>query len=55
MLAAGFYNRTSVGEVKAMISEAGFTPAQRLTNYEIVQEFRRDSGYTPVPVPVTSG
>ena len=39
MLAAGFYNRTSVDEVKTLISEAGFTPAQRLTNYEIVKVF----------------
>jgi cyclic dehypoxanthinyl futalosine synthase len=39
MLAAGFYNRTSTEEVKTMISEAGFTPAQRLTNYEIEKVF----------------
>jgi CofH subfamily radical SAM domain protein len=39
MLAAGFYNRTSTEEVKTMISEAGFTPVQRLTNYEIVKVF----------------
>jgi len=36
MLAAGFYNRTTEEEVKEMISEAGFYPTQRLTNYELV-------------------
>ena len=35
MLAAGFYNRTTEDEVREMISEAGFSPIQRLTNYEI--------------------
>ena len=42
MLAAGFYNRTTEDEVRALISEAGFRPAQRLTNYEIVREFERE-------------
>ncbi len=37
MLAAGFYNRTTEDEVREMISEAGFAPIQRLTNYEIVE------------------
>ncbi|MDP6667833.1 MAG: CofH family radical SAM protein [Dehalococcoidia bacterium] len=37
MLAAGFYNRTTEDEVREMISEAGFSPVQRLTNYEIVE------------------
>lgn len=37
MLAAGFYNRTTEDEVREMISEAGFSPIQRLTNYEIVE------------------
>ena len=37
MLAAGFYNRTTEDEVREMISEAGFLPIQRLTNYEIVE------------------
>ena len=36
MLAAGFYNRTTEDEVREMISEAGYSPIQRLTNYEIV-------------------
>ena len=36
MLAAGFYNRTTEDEIKDMISEAGFIPTERLTNYEIV-------------------
>jgi len=37
MLAAGFYNRTTEDEVREMISEAGFSPIQRLTNYEIAE------------------
>ncbi|MBT4125540.1 MAG: CofH family radical SAM protein [Chloroflexi bacterium] len=36
MLAAGFYNRTTENEVREMISEAGYSPIQRLTNYELV-------------------
>jgi cyclic dehypoxanthinyl futalosine synthase len=39
MLAAGFYNRTTVEEVMSLIREAGFQPAQRTTLYEIVQRF----------------
>jgi len=39
MLAAGFYNRTTVEEVVTLIREAGFQPAQRTTLYEIVQRF----------------
>jgi 2-iminoacetate synthase ThiH len=39
MLAAGFYNRTTVEEVMTLIREAGFQPAQRTTLYEIVQRF----------------
>ncbi len=42
MLAAGFYNRTTEDEVRSLISEAGFRPAQRLTNYELVREFERE-------------
>jgi len=42
MLAAGFYNRTTEDEVRALISDAGYRPAQRLTNYEIVREFDRE-------------
>ena len=37
MLAAGFYNRTTEDEVREMIVEAGFSPVERLTNYEIVE------------------
>ncbi len=43
MLAAGFYNRTTVDEIKALIREAGFTPAQRTTKYEVVQVFAQDA------------
>lgn len=51
MLAAGFYNRTTEDEVRALISEAGFRPAQRLTNYEIVREFERSAdGTAPLPL-----
>jgi cyclic dehypoxanthinyl futalosine synthase len=39
MLAAGFYNRTTVEEVMALIREAGFQPVQRTTLYEITQRF----------------
>ncbi len=39
MLAAGFYNRTTEQEIRMMIEDVGFTPAQRLTNYDIVQVF----------------
>ncbi|MFQ5512116.1 MAG: cyclic dehypoxanthinyl futalosine synthase [Candidatus Krumholzibacteriia bacterium] len=41
MNAAGFYNRTTVEEIKALIRDAGFTPAQRTTLYEIIREFGR--------------
>ena len=37
MLAAGFYNRTTEDEVREMISEAGYSPIQRLTNYDLVE------------------
>ncbi len=37
MLAAGFYNRTTEDEVREMISEAGYSPMQRLTNYDLVE------------------
>jgi cyclic dehypoxanthinyl futalosine synthase len=39
MLAAGFYTRTTVDEIKELIREAGFAPAQRTTEYEIMQRF----------------
>ena len=51
MLAAGFYNRTTEDEVRELISEAGFRPAQRLTNYEIVRQFDRE---VSVPVGATT-
>ena len=46
MLAAGFYNRTTENEVREMISEAGFQPTQRLTNYEIVEDASPDTAFT---------
>ena len=39
MQEAGWYNRTTVEEIVATIQEAGFTPAQRTTLYEIVRHF----------------
>ena len=35
--AADFVNKTTVGEIIALIREAGFTPAQRTTTYEILK------------------
>ena len=37
MQEAGFYNRTSVEEVCNIIRDAGFTPAQRTTLYEVLR------------------
>ena len=39
MQEAGHYNRTTVDEIKALIRDAGFAPAQRTTLYEIVERF----------------
>ena len=41
MLAAGFYNRTTVEEIKTIISDAGFAPAQRTTEYDILERFEQ--------------
>ena len=54
MLAAGFYNRTTEDEVRTMVSDAGFRPAQRLTNYEIVREFDLERASKPLPVAVAN-
>jgi len=51
MLAAGFYNRTTEDEVQAMISDAGFTPAQRNTEYDILRRFDEQP---PSPRPMTA-
>ncbi len=37
--AADYVNRTTVEEVVTLIREAGFTPAQRTTTYEILRDF----------------
>jgi cyclic dehypoxanthinyl futalosine synthase len=37
--AAGFVNQTTVEEIKILIREAGFRPAQRTTTYEILEYF----------------
>ena len=39
MQEAGHYVRTSVEEMQTMIREAGFTPAQRDTHYQILKTF----------------
>jgi len=39
MQEAGFFNRTTVDEIVALIRDAGFRPAQRTTLYEVVREF----------------
>ena len=39
MQEAGFYNRTSVEEVTNIIRDAGFTPAQRTTLYEVLRHY----------------
>jgi len=44
MLSAGFYNRTTVDEIRTLISDAGFAPARRTTEYEIVERFPMDRG-----------
>jgi cyclic dehypoxanthinyl futalosine synthase len=37
--ATGFINQTSTEEIKTLIREAGFRPAQRTTLYEVIQYF----------------
>lgn len=49
MLEAGHYNRTTVEEIKTIISEAGFAPAQRTTEYEILERFEPEASLA-VPV-----
>jgi hypothetical protein len=36
-LATGHVNKTTVAEIETLIREAGFTPAQRTTLYEILK------------------
>ena len=48
MLEAGHYNRTTVDEVKTIISDAGFAPAQRTTEYEIVERYEMEPSTTEV-------
>ena len=42
MQEAGHYVRTSVEEMRTMIREAGFVPAQRNTQYEVLEVFDAD-------------
>jgi len=39
MLSAGFYNRTTIDEIKTLIADAGFAPARRTTEYEIAERY----------------
>ncbi len=39
MQEAGFYNRTTVEEITDIIRDAGFTPAQRTTLYEVLRQY----------------
>ncbi|MSQ35185.1 MAG: CofH family radical SAM protein [Dehalococcoidia bacterium] len=55
MLAAGFYNRTTIDEAKSLISEAGFIPSQRTTSYRILEVFEKDAPIKPLAVPVSAG
>ena len=54
MLAAGFYNRTNLDEVRELITEAGFNPAQRTTKYEIIDSHvgRRGAAKSAAAAPV---
>ena len=47
MQEAGYYNRTTTDEIMALIRDAGFTPAQRTTLYEIVREFPAEESESP--------
>jgi len=37
--AADYVNKTTVDEIITLIRDAGFTPAQRTTEYEILREY----------------
>ena len=54
MQAAGFYNRITVDEVKNVISDAGFTPVQRTTEYDIVEVFDGHQSDESSSAPVTA-
>lgn len=53
-LATGHVNKTTVAEIETIIREAGFTPAQRTTLYEIVRVAPgpKDVSATPEGVPL---
>ncbi len=38
MLSAGFFNRTDIAEIRALIEDVGFEPTERLTDYSIVEQ-----------------
>jgi cyclic dehypoxanthinyl futalosine synthase len=52
MRLAGHYNRTTVDEVKALIRDAGFTPAQRTTLYDVIRRFDTDGASVSNDPPV---
>ncbi len=47
MRKAGHYNRLTIDDIKGLIRDAGYTPAQRTTLYEIVQYFEGPEGSAP--------
>ena len=49
MQEAGFYNRTTVPEITDVIRDAGFTPAQRTTLYEVLRHFDAPEAAATVP------
>ncbi|HWO94308.1 MAG TPA: cyclic dehypoxanthinyl futalosine synthase [Dehalococcoidia bacterium] len=60
MQEAGFYNRTTVDEVVAIIREAGFIPVERGTLYEFVRSYGDEAAAelgspTAVPASVAGG
>jgi 2-iminoacetate synthase ThiH len=57
MQAAGFYNRTTVNEVKNVISDAGFAPAQRTTEYDVLEVFdnHQSDESSKAPLTIVSG
>lgn len=57
MQAAGFYNRTTVNEIKNVIFDAGFVPAQRTTEYDVLDVFddHQSDESSKAPLTMVSG
>jgi len=49
MRKAGHFNRLTIDDIKGLIRDAGYTPAQRTTLYDIVQYFEGPEGSAPEP------